>query len=117
MRATLGMAAVAAVALWSTAASAEIAMSMNWLEFGTLGSLDACMAAGEDAFEQLGLRLLSRTDSAAWAESVRTDELYTVYCIQDRQIIVVVGAGDDLDIIDAMVTRVLETMAGDDAPK
>ncbi|MCB9959046.1 MAG: hypothetical protein H6843_10625 [Rhodospirillaceae bacterium] len=116
MRATLGGATVAAVVLWSTAASA-VSMSMNWLDFGTLGSVDACIAAGEDAFEQLGLRLLSRTDSAAWAESVRTDELYTVYCIQDRQIIVVVGAGEDLDIIDGMVTRVLETMVGDDAPK
>ncbi|MCA8906487.1 MAG: hypothetical protein KDA49_02560 [Rhodospirillaceae bacterium] len=116
MRAKLGVAAAATVALWSTAASA-VSMSMNWLEFGTLSSVDACMAAGEDAFEQIGLRLLSRTESAAWAESPRTEELYTVYCIQDRQIIVVVGAGDDLDIIDEMVTRILETMIGSDGPK
>ena len=106
-----GVAAAAATVMWTSAASA-VSLSMNWLEFGDIASLEECLDEAEHALNRMGLSLLSRTASAAWAEAPNVDELYTVYCLADSQILVVVGAGPDLDNVDATVVSILDSFGG-----
>ncbi|MCB9959047.1 MAG: hypothetical protein H6843_10630 [Rhodospirillaceae bacterium] len=105
------VAAGVATVMWTSAASA-VSMSMNWLEFGDISTLDECLDEGEHALNRMGLSVLTRTASAAWAEAANADELYTVYCIADSRIIVVVGAGTDLDSVDATVVSILDSFGG-----
>ena len=82
---------------------------MNWIELGaSITNLDACVAAGEATLRSNGLTVLDRTTSAAWGEHPIQDELYAVYCVIDRGIAVVTGAGADIDSVDNMVTRVVD---------
>ncbi len=96
-----------AVLAWQAPASA-VSMSMNWIELGSITNLDACVAAGEATLRSNGLTVLDRTASAAWGEHPVQDELYAVYCVIDRGIAVITGAGADIDSVDTMVTRVVD---------
>lgn len=108
-----GLAAGLAAVLWSGTASA-VATSMNWIELGSIATVDACIATGEAAMTASGLRLLTPTQSAAWAEAQVGEELYSVYCIVDRGIAVVIGSGtvpgdapDDLDTVTDTINRII----------
>ena len=99
-----GMATIA----WQAPAHA-VSMSMNWIELGPPhATVDACVSAGQATLGSIGLTVLERTASAAWAEHPVQDELYAVYCIIDRGIAVVTGSGQDLDVVDSTVTRIVD---------
>ena len=104
---TLVLAGATSLAVQGSASAAS--MSMNWIDLGTIPNVDACIAAGENTFLRNGLTILSRSTNAAWGENLRQDELYTIYCIMDRGIAVITGAGDDLDAVDGMVTRLIDS--------
>ena len=103
------LAGIATVA-WQSSASAAVSMSMNRVMLGTIANVDACVAAGEATFSSTGLRVLERTASAAWAQPFddTIDQLYAVYCLVDQGIAVIIGSGDDLDAVDAMVVRLVD---------
>ena len=98
----------AAMLAMSSSVSA-VSMSMNWIDVSAYGTVDACVAAGEATFQRSGLSLLQRTATAAWAENSTQDQLYVVYCVMDRGVAVITGSGDNLDAVDAMVTRVVNS--------
>lgn len=104
-----------AAALWTTAASA-VSMSMNWIELGSIATVDACVAEGEATLGRNGLNVLDRTASAAWAEATVGDELYAIYCILDRGIAVITGSGDNLDSVDATVSRLFDSFGQGTTP-
>lgn len=100
-----------ATMMWTSAASA-VSMSMVSVDLGDIGTLEECLGEGEQAMNRMGLSVTTRTASAAWAEASNADELYTVYCLVDSQIIVVVGAGADLDSVDTTVASIADTLGG-----
>ncbi len=106
------LAAAAALTLATAATPAlSVGLSLNYVTLPSHVTLEACLNLAENQFANLGLSVLERTSSAAWAEPIGgADELYSVYCIIDRSITVVVGAGDDLDQVDSQLGVLVQNL-------
>lgn len=99
---TLGLLAMA-----GTAQAMTTITNHEFLPEGT--TLEQCLARGREAIGAAGLRVLESTRTAAWGQNASGSEIYTIYCVPDRAVAVVIGstAGEG-DPVDAMVTRLRE---------
>jgi hypothetical protein len=103
------MAAVAAMVTATAGGPANsTGMSLNYVLLPEHVTLDACLNLAENQLANTGLDVLQRTTSAAWAQPMNTnlDQIFSVYCIVDRGIALIAGAGEDLDSIDATMSQV-----------
>jgi hypothetical protein len=93
MKKFVGLAAFTALSLTAGTASA-VSTSINYIDLAPGTDLQSCLQQGDAALTATGLSLLSRTSSAAWAESHQADALFMVYCITERQIAVVSASAE-----------------------
>lgn len=93
MKKVLGLAAFAAFSLTAASAGA-VSTSINYIDLAPGTDLQSCLDQGDAALAASGLTSLSRTSSAAWAESRQADALFMVYCITDRQIAVISASAE-----------------------
>ncbi|MEM7443302.1 MAG: hypothetical protein AAF414_08255 [Pseudomonadota bacterium] len=101
MRKFIGLATLAICGLTAGSAGA-VSTSINYIDLLPGTDLQACLSEAETAMSSIGLSVMPRTASAAWADSTQRDRLFTIYCIPDRQIAVVVGSDADSDATDSV---------------
>lgn len=112
MRTRLAVTAAGAMAVMAaaTAPAGAIGMSLNYVTLPQHVTLDMCLNLAESQLANSGLSVLQRTTSAAWAEPMNASEIYSVYCIVDRGIAVLVGSGDDLDAVDNRLSQIFQNL-------
>ncbi len=88
------------------AVAAGLSLGHEFLPNGT--ALGTCMARATAAVQMVGLRLMNPTTSAVWAENAQQDQLYVLYCIPERGVLTITGAGDRFEDVDPWVTRLRE---------
>lgn len=86
----------------SAGSAGAVSTSINYVDLPGNMDLQACLSRGDAALSATGLSPLSRTSSAAWAETYETDALFIVYCIMDRGIAVVSASADQAQRSDEM---------------
>lgn len=101
MKRVLAAAAFATFGLTAGTANA-VSTSINYLILETGMDLQTCLNRGDAALSATGLSPLSRTSSAAWAETYEADALFIVYCIMDRGIAVVSASAEQAERSDEM---------------
>lgn len=99
-----------ALGLFGTAGAAQAMTTITNHELLPNGTtLEQCLARANAAMNGAGLRPLSPTRTAAWGQNQSGSEIYTIYCVPERAVAVIIGstagAGDP---VDAMVTRLRE---------
>ena len=86
--------AVAAAAV-ASGVTGERALSaeMRALRGNFTGSHEQCLAKGRQSLEAAGLRALDNTRNAAWGEIEALQITITVYCLDDKDTYMIIGAG------------------------
>lgn len=90
--------------------AAGISMGHEYLPPGM--NLAQCLGRAQQAIVAVGLRLMTTTRDAAWGENAAQDQLYSIYCIPDRGVAMVVGAADDSADVDPVVGRLRQAFGG-----
>lgn len=103
MRRLPALALLLALALPDHGRAASMSMGHEYLAPGT--SLAQCLSRAQQAFLSVGLRLITTTQDAAWAENAAADQLYSIYCIADRGVAMVIGAAENTEDADPVVSR------------
>ena len=116
MKRVLATAAFAAIGLTAGTASA-VSTSINYMDLPPGMDLQTCLNRGDAALSATGLSPLSRTSSAAWAETYEADALFIVYCIMDRGIAVVSASAEQAQRSDEMGNYIDRIMDNFESPQ
>ncbi|WP_160121134.1 hypothetical protein [Rhodovarius lipocyclicus] len=103
------LATALAAALSSGAGATGISVNNEQLQAGT--TLGVCMARAAAAIGQAGIRPLNPTSSAAWGE-LDGGRIFTIYCIPQNNVAIIVGAGNRYEDVDAHVTTLRNAFRG-----
>jgi hypothetical protein len=103
----LGAALAAGIA--GQAAATGISMNNEALQPGT--TLGVCMARAAAAIGQAGIRPLNPTTSAAWGE-LDGGRIFTIYCLPQNNVAIVVGAGNRFEDVQNEVNRLRDAFRG-----
>lgn len=94
---------IVALPLLSAAGAQAVTLSVIHVFLPQRMSQDACLDRGRQMLRDARLSILNRTDFAVTGEVRGTQQLYTIYCVAERDLVVISGADTSPDQVDGMV--------------
>lgn len=99
---------LAPLLLATPAGAAGVSMGHEFLPSGML--MQDCMSRATQAVQSVGLELLRPTTRAVWAQTPDATQLYVLYCLPERGVVMVTGTAERADMVDPTVNNLRASM-------